>query len=245
MLREVGARHRAAEFLEIGGDGGSDVAAIEIGEAGMDEMLERVGELPLAQPRAGFGRLAVDEEMGREARNRLQFVEVARRHLGLRPGDDDPLAGAGKGIAEQVAPRQPPAEGAGGLARRLPAGYRAGDRERRIGAAIGQPVVAAAGIVLDRRQRAGPARCVDDLRRPVRLGDEEEGIAARPVHVRVDHGDRCRRRDHRLDRVAAGPHHFGAGLGRRAMRRHHHPLFPDDRLVHACTPLLKCLFIAQ
>ena len=48
-LREVGTGHRAADLLEVGGDRRADVAAVEIVEAGMGELLERVGE-PLLRP---------------------------------------------------------------------------------------------------------------------------------------------------------------------------------------------------
>ena len=44
IVLQIGARHRAADALEIGGDLAPDVAAIEIVEPGMGEMLERGGE---------------------------------------------------------------------------------------------------------------------------------------------------------------------------------------------------------
>ena len=44
MAREVVARHRAADALEVGCDLAGHVAAIEIGEPGVGEMIERPGE---------------------------------------------------------------------------------------------------------------------------------------------------------------------------------------------------------
>ena len=78
-----------------------------------------------------------------------------------------------------------------------------------VGPARRQRVVASFAIALDGGERTGRAAGVDDARRPARLGDEEEGVAADPVHVRIDDGDGRRRGDHRLDRVAAGPQHLG------------------------------------
>ena len=65
---QIGARHRTADALQIGGDLAADVAAIEVVEPGLREMLERVGEFALLEPRAGLRRFAVDEEGLHEAR---------------------------------------------------------------------------------------------------------------------------------------------------------------------------------
>ena len=44
VFLEIGARHRAADALQIGGDLAADIAAIEIVEPGIGEMFERGGE---------------------------------------------------------------------------------------------------------------------------------------------------------------------------------------------------------
>ena len=59
---QIGARHRAADALQIGGDLAADIAAIEIVEPGLRELLERRGERRLLQLRADLRRLAVDQE---------------------------------------------------------------------------------------------------------------------------------------------------------------------------------------
>ena len=43
-LLQIGARHRAADALQIGGDLAADIAAIEIVEPGGAELFERGGE---------------------------------------------------------------------------------------------------------------------------------------------------------------------------------------------------------
>ena len=83
-MLEVGARHRAADAFEIGGDLAPDVAAIEIVEPGMGELFERRGERALLQPCAGLGRFAVDEEGLAEAGGVFQlgnFSAVRRAWL--------------------------------------------------------------------------------------------------------------------------------------------------------------------
>ena len=93
--------------------------------------------------------------------------------------------------------------------------------------------------------RTGAAGAVDALRRASRLGDEHEGVAADPGHVRVDHGDRRGGGDHRLDRVAAGAKHLGARLGRRPMRGGDHALLADDGLRHHGGPGQAFTFFRQ
>ena len=48
IVLEIGARHRAADALQIGGDLAADVAAIEIVEPGLGEVVEGRGEGRLA-----------------------------------------------------------------------------------------------------------------------------------------------------------------------------------------------------
>ena len=62
IVFQIGARHRAADALEIGGNLAADIAAIEIVEPGMGEMLERRGKCGLFEPRADLRHLAVDQK---------------------------------------------------------------------------------------------------------------------------------------------------------------------------------------
>ena len=66
---EIGARHRAADAFEVGGDLAADIAAVEVVEPGIGQMFERAAERLLAQHLAGRGRLAVDEKGRRETRD--------------------------------------------------------------------------------------------------------------------------------------------------------------------------------
>jgi len=56
---EVGARHRAADAIEVAGDLAADIAAVEIVKPGMGDMVERCRERGLFEHRASIGRLAV------------------------------------------------------------------------------------------------------------------------------------------------------------------------------------------
>src|SRR5262249_1768787 len=80
---EVGARHRAADVVEIAGDLATDIAAVEIVEPGAGEMVERRGERCLLERRARVGRLAVEQERRREAGHVLEFGELLGGEAGL------------------------------------------------------------------------------------------------------------------------------------------------------------------
>ena len=90
---EVGAGHRAAEALEIGGDLAPDIAAVEIVEPGMGELVERGGERGLLEHLAGVGRLAVDQEGRREAGHVLELGELLGGEPGLAARDGIAFAG--------------------------------------------------------------------------------------------------------------------------------------------------------
>ena len=237
---EVGAGDRALEPFEVGGDLARDVAAVIVVEAGLGETVERVGEPRLTEDRVFLRRLAVDQKEIGEARHVLQLVEVLARHAGLRAGDRDAVSRPADRVGEKIAPRQAPAEGRRDLGRHLPAGNRPGDGQCRVRPARRDRVIALGAVALDRRQRPRPAAGVDGAGRPSRLRDDEEDVAADPVHVRIDDRDCRRRRDHRLEGIAAGPQHLRPGLGRRAMRRHDHALLPDHRFAHATRSRCPC-----
>ena len=78
VAQHVVARHRAADLFEVGRKLASHVAAVEIAEAGMGELIERRRERSLLQRRAGLRRLAVRQECRGKARHLLQFGELFR-----------------------------------------------------------------------------------------------------------------------------------------------------------------------
>ena len=57
---QIGARHRAADTFEVGGDLAANIAAVEIVEPGLRELVEGGGESGLFGARAHFRDLAVD-----------------------------------------------------------------------------------------------------------------------------------------------------------------------------------------
>ena len=73
---QILARDRAADAFEIGGDLAPDIAAVEIVEAGMGELLERRGERLLLQRGADRRRLAVDQKGRGKARHVLELGQM-------------------------------------------------------------------------------------------------------------------------------------------------------------------------
>ena len=59
-LLQIGARHRAADTFQVGGNLTANIAAVEIVEPGLCELLEGGGESDLFGARAHFRDLAVD-----------------------------------------------------------------------------------------------------------------------------------------------------------------------------------------
>ena len=106
---EVGTRDRAADAREVAGDLASDVAAVEIVEPGMGEMIQRRGQRRLPERLAGIGRLAVDQECRREAGRVLELGELFRREAGLTAADDVAAARVADRRGQQFGQRQTPA----------------------------------------------------------------------------------------------------------------------------------------
>ena len=79
IARQILARQRAADAVEIGGDLAPDIAAIEIVEAGMGEVRQRFGKRRLLELGADFRRLAVDQKRRGKARQRFQVGELLSR----------------------------------------------------------------------------------------------------------------------------------------------------------------------
>ena len=85
VLLKIGARHRAADALQVGGDLAADIAAVEIVEPGLAEMVERVGEgalLELARrPPAACRRAGRLAESPRASSSSAYFSTVSRAWL--------------------------------------------------------------------------------------------------------------------------------------------------------------------
>src|SRR5262249_35950084 len=93
---EIGARHRAANAVEIASDLAADIAAVEIVEPGVGEMLERRGERCLLERRAYLGRLAVEQKRWREAGHVFELGELLGGEAGLARGGRPRPGGQGR-----------------------------------------------------------------------------------------------------------------------------------------------------
>jgi hypothetical protein len=88
----------------------------------------------------------------------------------------------------------------------------------------------AAGIALRERGRRGGAGAVEDDGAAGRLVvNMVEPVTAEPGHHRLDHGERRRRRDRRIDRIAALPQGQQSGLSRQRMVCRDAAAAPDDQ----------------
>ena len=76
VLLEIGAGDRAAETVEVGGNLAADIAAIEIVEAGVRQMIEGGGERALLEVSALLRRLAVDQKCLGETGRVFQLIEL-------------------------------------------------------------------------------------------------------------------------------------------------------------------------
>ncbi len=217
IVLEVAPRDRAADALEVGGDLAADVAAIEVVEPGVGEVVERVGERALAEHRAFGGRLAVDEERRGEAGYVLELRELVSGEARLAARHRNAVARVTDRRREQPLERHPAAECARRLVRQRPAADRTGHRERRERPARRDRLMLA--IEIAPRLLARKARRLDRADATPRLAEQPEAVAADVIHVRIDGGDRGRHRDHGFDRVAAFGEHVAAGFGGGAMRR--------------------------
>ncbi len=85
---QIGARHRAADAFQIGGDLAADIAAVEILKPGLCELVERGGEGGLLEPGARLRRFAVDQEGLPEANRVLHLRQFFRRQPRLAARHD-------------------------------------------------------------------------------------------------------------------------------------------------------------
>ncbi len=132
--------------------------------------------------------------------------------MGVGARGAEPVAGKGDRLGEQVGPRQP------AICSMHLAERRHGARHRnRHRAGARDP----AGVALRRRQGGGGARAVEHDGAAGRLVPYMvEPVAAEPRHHRLDDGERHRRRDRRIHRIAARPQRQEAGLdGERVVGR--------------------------
>ena len=149
--------------------------------------------------------------------------------MGLRGRDRGAVLRIVNGVGQQAGQRQRFAgDFARDLQRLVPAAYRAGDGQRRTGPAMG-----------DMRQTVvGGKRCPRTCRAAgvngdgvaFRRHDKPETIAAQPVHMRVNHGDGGRCRDHRLYRAAAFAQHRQRALAGKMVGRNGHAVRGDITL---------------
>ena len=229
---EVGARDWGADPFEIGGDLAADIAAIEVVQPGIGELLQGGAERLRLAAGAGLGRRAAGPEAGDEARRRLQGLQLVGlvAEFGIR--DRIAFATMADRVQQQFAQRHAPAERVRELEGELPAADGSGHGHRRFRAARRNGVVALAAIVFDRGERAGRAAGFDAVEPAAGLMNQPEAIAADAVHMRVDHGDRRRHRDHGLDGVAAFGENGPACFGGKPMRSCHGSGGEDRRIQH-------------
>ena len=187
---DVGAGDRTADPREIGGDLAADVAAIEIVEPDIREMIEARRQRRLPQHGSRRGRLAVDEECRGETRHVRKLVELLRGEPRLARGDDIAVAGVADRCFEQHAERHAPAGCLRCVEAERPAGDRGRRRERGERPAGGDRVVALFTVKLDARVGAGAS------------GRHQ---SAHPAGARARGRSRRRRRDSCADRRRRSP----------------------------------------
>ena len=219
VLLEIGAGDRATEAFKIGGHLAPDIAAIEVVEPGMRQMLERFSECALLQPRAFVRWLAVSKERLGEAGHVLQVGELVGGELRLAARDDIALARMLDGGSQQHVERQPAAMGLCRLLRQHPAGDGAWHGQRGKRAARRHLVVAGFPIKRDCCLGAGAPGAHQRAHAAGRLAEQPKAVAADMVHVRIDGGNRGSHRQHRLDGVAALGEDGAAVLDGGGMRR--------------------------
>jgi hypothetical protein len=78
-------------------------------------------------------------------------------------------------------------------------------------------------------ERRRPAGSVQPMERPVRLGEDDEAVAADAGHVRLDHAERRGSGDGGVDGIAAFLQHGERRHGGERMRCRGHAVFGIDR----------------
>ncbi len=209
---EVRGGHRAPARLQEGDEGRGDLALIHLRRV-VGEGLERRRQLGLAQRRAGGERAVGVGEDAAQARVGGDRVDAF---------DDRPLQsrhyldafGRRRGGAQE---RRPQAERRAEPGELPPAGDdpRHGHRERTL---FGHPVAERAQrLDVDRGRRGAEREHRGDL--AARAADERRQVAAERVLVRVGDDQERRRRERRVQRVAAFGDRFLGGRDGERVRR--------------------------
>jgi hypothetical protein len=218
VFLQIGARHRTADALEIGGNLAADVAAVEIAEAGLRELIERGGKGGLLELRARHRRFAVSQKGFPETDRVLHLRQFFRRQPRLTARHRVALARVFDRSRQQQIERQLAAVRFRRVSSKHPRRHRARHCERGERAARRNLVMAGVAIKLQRRLGASAPRAHDGAHAAGGLADQPEAVAADMVHVRIDRGDRRGHRDHRLDGVAAFGQDGAAVLDRGGVR---------------------------
>ena len=224
VVFEIGARHRAADALKVGGQLASDIAAVEVVEPDMAEMIERGGEGRLLERGAHLRDLAVEQEVFAEADRFLHLRQLFGGEPRLAARDLVALARVldrrrQQHIERQLAANSLAALRLGCFLRQHPAGN--GARHGKRGKRPTRRDLVAAGLAVERDGgfAAGAPRPHQRAHTARRLADEPETVAADMVGVRIDRGDRGGHRQHGLDGVAAFGEDGAAVLDGGGMRR--------------------------
>jgi hypothetical protein len=173
---EVGASDRAADAFEIRGDLAADVAAIEVAEASVGEVVERCRERDLSEPGAHGRGLALDQKDIGKAGHILELRKLLGRDVGLAARDDCALFRVRDGGREQIGQLHASAVGAGHLKRQRPTGDGAGHGQRRQRTAWWNRFVVA--VKLAPRVGAGAAHRHQDAQMTGGLTHKPDAVAA-------------------------------------------------------------------
>jgi hypothetical protein len=200
---EVVQADGAANLPQPGGDALRQRASIEAIEAILDDGAQRTRQRRKAEPAADHRGLAIRQEHLGKAGQALQLGELVHGAGSLRGRDRNAILGVEDRVFEESSERELAAPALADRERLLPAADGSGDGIGRVGAAHRDARAAADPVIVAGCLCGGRPAGFDRNDRRIRTGDRPEPVAADAVHVRVDHGDRGGRRNHRFDGVAA------------------------------------------
>ncbi len=232
-LGEIGFAHRHAGGGAGSGEAAGERAAIEALGALAGDLFEGAGEIGLHDRGTEHRRRSIVEKHRGAAPVGGKGRAMLAGEVPVMRGRAEAVAGVMDRFGEQVMPRQP-AELA---VHRAEPGDEARHRDRhRPGARD------AAGIALGGRRQRRRAGGVEHHRTPARgIEDMVEPVAAEPRHHRLDHRERERGRDRRIDRIAAGAQRQQPGLrGQRVVRRDGAATPDDQRPITAQVLAIVC-----
>ena len=237
---EVGRGDRTAVFARVARRRLGDLAAVVGLAAGLrDEpqgargggKTKQLADTRRAPPgQEGLGEARQRRELGRGGG---PFLLDHDRHRVTALGDLDRRL-------DQIGERQL----AEALAQGDPAGHRAGHRHA-VPAALGRRGGVGAVATFEVIRRPGLRRAARGVEavQTLAVPQDAERIGAEPVADRLDDGHRRRRRDRRVDRIAAGQQHAQPGLRGHRMRGRH-DIAAEDRqpLARVAGTPVKCAF---